>query len=119
MRSKYGAKKTDCLHGHLHDSGMEAKRCNELHVLEIAGTLTNLTQQPEFPITINGKHICIYRADFGYMVQDCKIYEDVKGLATSVFRLKQKLVEASYPGVVITLYPPPRKRKPRKKKATQ
>lgn len=115
MRSKYGAKKTDCLHGHLHDSGMEAKRCNTLHEAEIAGTITNLTQQPEFPVTINGKKICLYRADFGYMVQDCKIIEDVKGCTTPVFNLKRKLVEASYPGVVITLYPPV-KRKPRKKK---
>lgn len=114
--SKYRAVKTECLHGHTHDSGKEAARCNDLHAMQLAGTLSNLTQQPEFPVSINGQTICVYRADFGYTVQDCKIIEDVKGVRTPVFNLKRKLVEASYPGVVITLYPPV-KRKARKKKA--
>jgi hypothetical protein len=114
--SKYRAIKTDCLHGHTHDSMKEAARCNDLHAMEIAGTLTDLTQQPEFPVSINGQPICLYRADFGYKVQGLTIIEDVKGMQTDVFRLKRKLVEASYPGVVISLYPPPRKRKRRVKK---
>ena len=114
--SKFGAVKTDCLHGHTHDSKKEAARCNDLHVMQLAGTLSNLEQQPEFPVSINGKTVCVYRADFGYTVQDCRIIEDVKGMQTDVFRLKRKLVEPAYPGTVITLYPPV-KRKARKKKA--
>lgn len=114
--TKYRAIKADCDHGHTHDSKLEAGRCNALHALEVEGAITNLTQQPEFPITLNGKAICKYVADFQYQVQDCLIVEDCKGVATRVFSIKRKLVEAAYPGTVITLYPP-RKRKARKKKA--
>ena len=41
------------------------------------------------------------------------VVEDVKGVLTPVYRLKKKLVEAAYPGTVITEFPP-RKRKVRK-----
>lgn len=112
---KYRAIKTDCDHGHTHDSKKEAGRCNELHDLELAGAITNLSQQPEFAVTLNGQAICKYIADFQYQVQDCRIVEDVKGMRTPVFNLKRKLVEAAYPGTVITLYPPV-KRKARKAK---
>jgi hypothetical protein len=42
--------------------------------------------------------------------------EDVKGMATPVFNLKKKLVEAAYPGTVITLYPPKVRKKRKAKK---
>jgi len=113
---KFRAKKTDCLHGHTHDSNLEAGRCDALHALEAEGMITDLSQQPEFPVMVNGKLICKYVADFQYQVQDCRIIEDCKGVQTRVFSIKRKLVEAAYPGTVITLYPPV-KRKARKKRA--
>lgn len=114
--SKFRAIKTDCLHGHTHDSKKEAARCNDLHDLELAGAITNLSQQPEFPVTLNGQVICKYIADFQYQVQDCRIVEDVKGMRTPVFQLKRKLVEATHPGVVVTIYPPVRRKKRKAKK---
>lgn len=111
--SKYSAKKTDCEHGHLHDSGLEARRCNELHGLLATGNISRLEMQPEFPVIINGAKVCIYKADFAYFVSTCRIVEDVKGMLTPVYRLKKKLVEAAHPGTVITEFPP-RKRKVRK-----
>ena len=113
---KYRAIKTDCLHGHTHDSKKEAARCNQLHDLELDGAITHLRQQPSFAINIGDSYICTYVADFEYRVQDCRIVEDVKGVLTPVFSINRKLVEATHPGVVVTLYPP-RKRKARKKKA--
>ncbi|MES2173865.1 MAG: DUF1064 domain-containing protein [Pseudomonadota bacterium] len=112
---KYRAIKTDCDHGHNHDSKKEAARCNELHRLETDGEITGLRQQPSFAINIGDSYICTYVADFGYDIGGCRIVEDVKGVLTPVFALKRKLVEATHPGVVVTLYPP-RKRKTRKKK---
>lgn len=114
--TKYKAVKTECLHGHTHDSKIEAKRCNDLHVMEIAGTITDLIQQPEYRCEVNGKHICTYRADFLYCVQGLLVTEDVKGISTPVFNLKRKLVEALYPDILISIYPPV-KRKVRKAKA--
>jgi len=111
--TKYSAKRTDCEHGHCHDSKMEAARCNALHALQSTGNIARLEQQPEFTVTVNGKLICKYRADFAYFVASARIVEDVKGMLTPVYRLKKKLVEAAHPGTVITEYPP-RKRKVRK-----
>ena len=113
--TKYSAKKTECAHAHIHDSKSEAARCDALHALQDDGKITGLVQQPEFPVAIDGKHICTYKADFAYFVSTCRIVEDVKGMLTPVYRLKKKLVEASHSGVVITEYPP-RKRKARKSK---
>lgn len=112
--TKYSAKRTDCAHGHTHDSKLEAGRCNKLHELQAAGDISRLEMQPEFRIAVDGKHICTYVADFAYFVATCRIVEDVKGMLTPVYRLKKKLVEAAH-GVVVTEYPP-RKRKARKAK---
>ena len=112
---KYGAKKTHCARGHLHDSKLEAGRCDQLCAMEDAGTITHLIQQPEFKCIIDGRLVCTYRADHGYRMADSGLHivEDTKGKMTSVFSLKKKLVEAIYPGVVIAIWPP-RVRKKRK-----
>jgi hypothetical protein len=116
--SKYSAIRTVCAAGHKHDSKIEARRCDELTAMEAAGEITHLVQQPEFRVTINDKLICRYVADFQYRMADSglSIVCDVKGMKTPVFNLKRKLVEAQYPGVVISLYPP-EKPKTRKRKA--
>jgi len=113
--TKYRAIKADCAHGHTHDSKAEAARCNDLHVLEASGAIQRLEQQPVFPVIIDGKVICKYKADFAWWTADCRVVEDVKGMTTPIFNLKKKLVEACHPGTVITIYPP-RKRKARKAK---
>ena len=100
-KSKYGNRKTPCGAGHMHDSKKEALRCNELRLLERAGQIQRLEQQPEFPIEINGKRVCVYRADFAYFANNARVVEDVKGHRTEVYRLKKKLVEAAHPGVKI------------------
>lgn len=43
--NKYGAKKASCLYGHTHDSRKEARRCNELHLLQKAGAIKDLEAQ--------------------------------------------------------------------------
>lgn len=113
--TKYRAIKTLCAGGHTHDSKAEAARCDDLRALEDMGHIAELEFQPEFRVEINGKLMCRYVADFAWWKGDARIVEDVKGVCTPVFNLKKKLVEATHPGVVITLYPP-KKRKPRKAK---
>lgn len=114
-RSKYRAIKTHCSNSHLHDSRLEAGRCDDLHALQAAGQIERLTLQPEFICAVDGRLICKYVGDFAYFVADCRIVEDVKGMRTAAFNLKKKIVEAIHPGVVITLWPV-RKRKQRKTK---
>lgn len=115
--SKYGARRTPCHHGHTHDSAMEALRCNDLHLMARAGAISDLEQQPEFRCEIEGRAICVYRADFAYRLAGETIVEDVKGVVTPVFTLKRKLVEALHHGVRITLYPPKRTRASRRRVA--
>jgi len=98
--SKYNNQPTPCRHGHVHDSAKEARRCNDLHLLERAGEISQLEQQPKFPIVVNGIRVCTYVGDFAYLDRDGKrVIEDVKGHKTDVYRLKKKLVEAVYSGV--------------------
>jgi hypothetical protein len=102
---KYRAQRTYCANGHWHPSKAEAKRCDELHILEKAGEITHLTFQPKFPVHINGIKVFTYIADFSYFPlkpeKGGRIIEDVKGVLTAIYKLKKKAVEAYYPGVKI------------------
>ena len=82
------AKKTDCAHGHKHDSIRESKRCNELHQRERLGLIAGLKSQPFYPFHINGDvpklangHKIGVTLDFSYvdMVSGKMVAEDVKG----------------------------------------
>lgn len=114
--NKYRAQKTPCAGGHTHDSKAEAARCDDLRALEDLGHIQELEHQPEFRCEVNGILICKYRADFAWWQGEARIVEDVKGVTTRIFAMKKKLVEATHPGTVITVYPP-KKRKARKPKA--
>lgn len=115
--NKFKAKPTECTAGHLHASIKESVRCNDLTHQEAVGVISHLEQQPTYQVAINDRPVCKYVADFRYRMADSGlvIVEDVKGMQTPVFNLKRKLVEAAYPGTVITIYPP-KVRKKRKAK---
>ena len=82
-------------------SQAEGRRYAQLKLLERAGEISRLELQPAFRCEINSKLVCTYRADFSYFTKSSRTVEDVKGMKTPVYRLKKKLVEALYPGVVI------------------
>ena len=82
------AKKTECQHGHKHDSRRESKRCNELHALEKAGVIAGLKTQPFYPFHVNGSipklangHKVGVTLDFSYVDLHTgkMVGEDVKG----------------------------------------
>ena len=101
--NKYSAKKT-IVGSHTFDSKAEATRYSELRILEHRGEISDLEMQPEFPLIVNGHVIATYKADFRYRDKDDRRHvEDVKSPATMTpqYRLKKKLTEALYPGVVI------------------
>ncbi len=111
-RSKYGAKKT-VVDGITFDSQAEATRYGVLKVIQSAGLITDLRLQVPYQITVNGKRVCRYVADFVYIENGKEVVEDVKGMKTPVYNLKKKLMEAVF-GVVI-LETGLRKKKKRKK----
>lgn len=113
--TKYHSKKCQCLHGHIHDSKKEARRCNELHLLLKAGEITELeVQKPYVLIPAQSETIerysdktgrrlkdsiktvereCLYYADFVYKNRDgTTVVEDTKGMRTPEYIIKRKLM---------------------------
>ena len=96
--NKYGNRKVE-VDGILFDSKKEARRYNHLRLLESSGEIKELVLQPKFLLQDNfiykGKTYrkIEYIADFSYIRvnDDMLVIEDVKGLKTDVFKIKQKI----------------------------
>lgn len=95
--NKYNAKKT-IVDGITFDSKAEARRYGDLKILQMAGEISGLMLQREYPLKVNGIVVCKYRADFVYVDKSGHntIVEDVKGVRTEVYKLKKKLMLACY-----------------------
>lgn len=95
--NKYKAVKTT-VDGVIFDSKKEAKRYQELKILQNLGIIQGLRLQPEYEVSVMGQKVCKYRGDFWYLDTKTQkpVIEDVKGMKPPVYRLKKKLVEACY-----------------------
>lgn len=95
--TKYGNRKTE-VNGILFDSKLEAGRWSELCLLAHGGAITGLARQVDYPLVVEGVHICTYRADFVYteLATGALVVEDAKGHATESYRLKKRLLKALY-----------------------
>lgn len=99
--SKYGNRKT-VIDGVTFDSAREAKRWQELRLLERAGEITDLERQVSIPLWgRNGPlkfasgRMANYRADFTYRDRSGReVIEDAKGFETPEFRLKRAVLAA-------------------------
>jgi hypothetical protein len=102
-QSKYGNKPAS-EDGLNFDSQAERGRYRELVFLQRAGAISELGLHPRFIIVEgynkrDGSHVrpVYYEADFMYVENGTVVVEDVKGVATQVFKLKRKLFERRYP----------------------
>lgn len=101
--SKYNSKKT-VVDGQKFDSKKEARRYQELLLLEKAGEIKNLSRQVKFVLIPsqrdeNGKVVereCSYKADFTYEEGIKRVVEDVKGYRTKEYIVKRKLMLYQY-----------------------
>ena len=85
------------------DSIGERNRYKTLELLQLAGEISELKTQVKFPIVINNVKICSYIADYTYNdKQGNYIVEDFKGVQTSIFKLKKKLMLAIH-GIEVLL----------------
>jgi hypothetical protein len=108
MVHKYRAVATE-YNGRKFPSKAEAKRAWELEQRQKNGEIEDLEYQPEFELLPSFVYLgnkvrpLIYRADFKYRELQAKqkviVVEDVKGFATAVFLLKQKLFWHKYPDI--------------------
>lgn len=95
------------------DSKAEARRYQELCLLEAAGQIEDLAVHPLYQLqaaftdSTGRRHRAIhYEGDFSYTevldpqsVQGRAVVEDVKGHRTEVFKLKEKLLRFRYPSI--------------------
>ena len=107
--NKYGSKKVE-VDGIIFDSKKEAKRFQELSLLEKAGAIKNLQRQVKYVLIpaqrepdaigkrggpIKGKLLereCTYIADFVYQEDGQTVVEDTKGFRTKDYIIKRKLM---------------------------
>lgn len=84
------------------DSKREARRYDELSMLQSVGKISGLRRQVRFPMDMNGQRICTYIADFTYydLVEQKDVVEDSKNSYLAkhdrTFSLKRKLMKALY-----------------------
>lgn len=86
------------------DSKKERDYYINLYYQQKAGLITKIVLQPRYDIFINSIFIGFYKADFEvtYAVTGNVEVIDAKGIATPVFNLKKKIIEALY-GIKIKL----------------
>lgn len=97
--NKYGAVKTACDCGRVHDSKKEAARCGVLRQRADAGDISNLEHQPRYDLVVNGQKIGRYTGDFRYVENGQITVEDTKSEATRKARdypLRKKLLRACF-----------------------
>lgn len=99
--TKYGNTPERCRDGRLHHSKLEARRCNELHLMAQANPplITELRAhpQPAYDLTVNGRKVTRYIADFEYRDENGEtVTEDTKGFKTDAYRIKAALFAALY-----------------------
>ena len=102
--NKYRAKPTVCAHGHKHASKREAARCDQLHLLQKAGKISDLEVEPTFKFVIDGKPLLMgnrqqakYRPDFIYVENGRYVAEEVKGMVVRDFPLRAALFRHLFP----------------------
>ena len=93
-RTKYGAKKTESeLCGRTFDSKAEARRGEELYLLQQAGVIEDLEYQVQYQLCL--KPNIKIKVDFKYKENGTICHEDEKGMMTREFRVKMAWLEQS------------------------
>lgn len=102
MRNKYHAKKCEW-DGEVFDSKKELQRYKELKLLEKAGEIQNLRRQVKYVLIpsqrIDGKVVereVAYKADFVYEADGETVVEDAKGVKTTDYIIKRKMMLLFY-----------------------
>lgn len=102
-RNKFSARAVE-IDGIRFDSQAEATRYGQLKLLQRAGQIKALACHPEYSLRAsNGATVCKYEADFEYFESGRFIAEDVKGVATPIFRLKLKWFRECFPDIELRI----------------
>jgi hypothetical protein len=103
-RTKYGNSKTR-IGDLVFDSKLEARRWQELKMLEAAGEIYDLDRQYPLTLSVRGHKICKWIVDFVYRATGgTLVFEDVKGMVTRDAAIKLKLARALFPEARIEIW---------------
>lgn len=99
--NKFGAQPTESQDGRRFPSKAEARRYEELKILEARGLITDLTLHPKWRFLIEGRLLrtqtgraLIYTADSSYQQGGELVVEDVKGVLTRDAEIRIALMAA-------------------------
>lgn len=94
--NKYHAHSTQ-YEGQTYHSKLEAAYAQELDLRVKAKDIKGWDRQVRLDLKVNGMHICNYYIDFiAYNNDGSKEYIEVKGFETEVWRMKWKILEATF-----------------------
>lgn len=94
-RPKYGNRKV-LYRGDLFDSILERDHFIFLEREQSEGRITGLERQAEYPLVVNGQHVCSIRLDYRYRMGGRLVVSDAKGIVTPDWRIKAALFTALY-----------------------
>jgi hypothetical protein len=77
-------------------SKKEAHRFRELVIMERENLISSLQLQVPYKLIVNNIIVGKYVADFVYVENGKTIVEDVKGMRTSLYKLKKALMKSIY-----------------------
>lgn len=109
--NKFGAIRTACLCGMTHPSKAQAKRCQELTILERAGEIADLRREVAYPLVAGGLPILLRSEgypngrqakmtwDFAYTDKAGPVVDDTKGEPGRDFALRLAVFQACYPNI--------------------
>lgn len=93
LRHKFRAKPTE-LDGIKFTSKKEAKRYQQLKILQNSGEVLFFLRQVPFHLQAGVKYVCDFLV---FWTNGLVTIEDVKGVKTDMYIVKKKMVEATYP----------------------
>lgn len=98
-KNKFSAIKTIASDGTKCDSKAEARRWENLLLMQRAGEISELQAHPAWNIEINGYHVTRYTADASYIDHGILVVEDVKSKPTRKkvdYIIRKKLMYALF-----------------------
>jgi hypothetical protein len=111
-RNKYSNRRTE-LDGYTFDSRAEARHYQNRKLELLAGDISGLEVHPRFELQPayrhpqTGKKVLpiVYEGDVSYMRGGVRYVDDVKGVRTRDFAIKEKLFRFKYPDIVLLVIP--------------
>lgn len=101
-KAKFGNEK--CWHDGIEfDSFAEGEHYLQLKLRQVAKQITDLKCHVPLALSVHGIHIGNYEVDFLYHERGVRVFVDVKGARTDLYKWKKKHAEAQYSITIVEI----------------